>query len=346
MARKRNRYKELPHTPSTNFGESLRKNSNTYYMFFYRMCEIYMNRLVFEKIPKSIDIPTLMYGLLFNGNACYFIDPVMGDLCLMGTPSKEVDVYNYQRGYYIHTASGYNNHLSVSRFAKKRTGVVIYSNYMHTADIMVIMDYAERLTEALRACDINIRLQKYTKIIGMEESQRLTFNNLIMKYDGNTPIILTDNKLKVGSEENPVYDLITPFIADKCWTYITNIWNDFLTWCGIENATNQKKERLVSDEVNSNYGNVEMERNKGLQMVSQCFDEVNELFGRDIQVKFNSSLNTSLNIPFQSGGGITIDDGSIYNEDSRIGELSDRGEQLNRELQREIKQGGSSDNAG
>lgn len=344
MSKKRNRYKQLPATPSTTFWESEVGNSNTYYMFFYRMCEIYMNRLIFEGVPETIDIPTLMYGLLFNGNVCYFVDPIMGDLCLMGTPSREVDVYNYQRGYYIHTASGYSNHLSVSRFAPNRTGVVIYANYMHTTDIMIVKDYALRLTEALRACDVNIRLQKTSKIMGMEESQRLTFENLVMKYEGNTPLILTDKGLKVGSEENPVYDMTTPFVADKCWTYLTNIWNDFLTWCGIENATNQKRERLVSDEVNANYGNVEMERNKGIQMVTQCFDEVNELFGRNIQVRFNSTLNTSLNIPFQSGG-MEVEDGSIYNEDSRIGELSNKGAQLNGELQREIKSGGTINNA-
>lgn len=171
MGKNKYRYRELPGTMDTKFKNSLRRNSNTYYFWFYRMAEIYMNRLIFKNIPKTIDVPTMMWGILANGNVCYFNDVIMGNLCLAGVPSKSVDVYGYQKGYYIHTASGYNNHLSVSRFSPNRNGVVIYANYLRNADIMIVMDYAERLYSALRTWDVNMHNQKTSKIIGMPESQ-------------------------------------------------------------------------------------------------------------------------------------------------------------------------------
>lgn len=291
-------------------------------MLFNRMCELYMNRLVFKNLPDSVDVPTITYGLLMNGNVCYFNDPVMGDLCLMGTPSKTVDVYNYQTGYYVHTASGYNRHLSVSRFSPERTGVVIYTNYMRTADILIIKSYAERLTAVLRAADVNINNQKTAKIIGTTDAQRLSLENIMKDYDGNVPIIMTDKNYMMGGEEHPIFDMTTPYVADKMWVYFTNIWNDFLTWLGVENANNQKRERLVEDEVNSNYGNVEMERRTALSMVQRCFDDVNKLFKRNIHVEFNSNLPTQLNAAF---GGESF--GEIYSEDSGVDSVVDGREQ-------------------
>lgn len=316
MARKRNAYKELPVPKNTKFNESLRRNGNTYYFWFYRMAEIYMNRVKFINLPSTIDIPTMMWGLLTNGNVAYFTDEIMGDLCLAGVPERQVDVYNYQTGYFINTASGYSRHLAVSRFNPERNGVVIYTNYSRNADIMILMEYAERLYDALRTCDVNVNLQKTAKIIGTSEAQRLTLVNLLKDYSGNVPLILTDKEMRLGTAENPVYDMTTPYVADKIWTYICNIWNDFLTWLGIENATNQKRERLVSDEVNANYGAVEMERNVSLGMMQKCFDEVNELFGRNIKVEFNSSLNTQLNVAFTGEEFMEEEEenGNLYSE--------------------------------
>lgn len=316
---KKNRYKELPTPRNTAFNNSLRKNTNTYYFWFYRMCELYMNRLVFEDVPSTIDIPTLQYGLLFNGNVCYFNDDILGNLCLMGVPSREVDVYNYQIGYYIHTASGYNRHLRVSRFDPNRNGVVIYANQMRQADISIIMDYAERFYEILRSADVNIANQKTMKIFQTTEAQRLTLENLLKNYSGNVPLTLVDKTFNLqGEDGNMVIDMTSPYVADKLWTYLTNLWNDFLTWAGFENANNQKRERLVEDEVNSNYGNVEISRRAALAMPEIAVREINELFGTNIKVRFNSQLPTMLNKAFIGG-----DNGDLYDSDTGIGRLSD-----------------------
>lgn len=320
MSKRGKKYKQLPMPRNTKFNESLRGNIDTYYMWFYRMCEIYMNRFSFKNMPDTIDIPTLMYGLLFSGNVGFFKDEIMGYLCLMGVPSRQVDVYNYQVAYYIHTASGYNRHLRVSRFDPLRDGVVIYANQMRQADIAVVDMYARRLAEALRTCDVNIANQKTMKIIGTSDEQRLTLENILKDYSGNVPICLVDKALDMGGDNHPVYDMTAPYVADKIWVYITNIWNDFLTWLGVENATNQKRERMVTDEVNANYGDVEQERKKGLQCIKTALKEINELFGLNIELEFNSDLPSGLNMPELTIGGIKS--GDVYSEDQRVGEVS------------------------
>lgn len=319
--RNKGRYKQLPMPNNTGFKTSLDGNTGAYYMYFYRMVEIYMSRLKWNYVPDSIDIPTIMYSLLFQGNIGWLMDPVIGLLALPGTPSKSVDVYNYCRGYYIHTASGYNAHLNVSRFSLNRTGVVMYANMMRQPDILVIMEYAKRMADALRTCDVNIAVQKTMKIFGTTEEQKLTMENLLKDYMGNVPLCMVDKKIDLGGIEHPVYDLTSPYVADKVWVHLTNIWNDFLTWVGIENATNQKRERMVTDEVNANYGNVEMERKAFIDMIRIGIKDVNKLFGQNITVDFNSDLVSGLNMPMLYSGG-SRSDGEIYNQNRGMGELS------------------------
>lgn len=319
----KNDYKRLPMPHNSKFKTSLKKNSTTYCFWFNRMCNIYMNRCLWEGFDYTVDLPTLEYGLLTNGNVCFFKDKVIGQLALMGAPSGTIDVYNLPVSYYIHTASGYNNHLRVSRFDPGQNAVVIWDNAMRIAPLSTINDYAIRITEALRAADVNVNNQKTMNVILCSESQRLSLENLMKNYDGNVPHMLADKSLLRDQEGFDVHRIDTPYVADKLWTYITNIWNDFLTWAGIENATNQKRERLVSDEVNANYGNVEMERNVTLQTRQIAADNINRLFGLDIKVRFNSALDTQLNLPFQmqterEEGGI---DGSIYSNAERDGRL-------------------------
>ena len=70
--------------------------------------------------------------------------------------------------------------------------------------------------------------------------------------------------------------------------YKHQLWNEALTYLGIENVNTDKKERLVSDEVVNNMGDVEGERFTRLNARKQACDEINELFGLNVDVDFRS----------------------------------------------------------
>lgn len=70
----------------------------------------------------------------------------------------------------------------------------------------------------------------------------------------------------------------------------TQIWNEALTYLGIENTNTDKKERMVSPEVMGNMGDVEAQRFTRLNSRKQFCKEVNEMFGLDIDVDFRSGM--------------------------------------------------------
>ena len=88
-----------------------------------------------------------------------------------------------------------------------------------------------------------------------------------------------------------------PFVADKLMIIKRQIWNEMLTFFGVENGNSEKKERLITDEVMSNLGSVQAQRYVMLNSRRKAAEQINKMFGTDIEVNFRqdfSALNTQM----------------------------------------------------
>ena len=68
----------------------------------------------------------------------------------------------------------------------------------------------------------------------------------------------------------------------------TDIINEFLTEIGIDNANTDKRERLVTDEVNANDEEIRANVQHWLDNISEGFEKANSMFGLDLSVKVRS----------------------------------------------------------
>ena len=155
--------------------------------------------------------------------------------------------------------------------------------------------FALRLYEAERTADINIKAQKTPVLLLMDEKQRLTMENIYSQYEGNKPVIFGD-KNSLG--ENVIKSINTqaPFIADKIIDYKKEIWNEALTFLGINNIMVDKKERLITDEANSNNELINLNLQSYLAPREEACREFNEKFGftgtdKEISVRVRSDLH-------------------------------------------------------
>ena len=133
-----------------------------------------------------------------------------------------------------------------------------------------------------------------------------------MKYDGNEPFIFGNKNLDL--EDIKTLDTKAPYVADKLETLKHSIWNEALTFLGIENSNQDKRERLVADEVASNYGNVEAQRNIFLNARQIAADKINQMFGLDIKVSFNSDIKTMVNEPNISEYNTEVENERLYDQ--------------------------------
>lgn len=155
--------------------------------------------------------------------------------------------------------------------------------------------FALRLYEAERTADVNIKAQKTPVLLLMDEKQRLTMENLYSQYEGNRPVIFGD-KNSLGENVIKAINTQAPFIADKIINYKKEIWNEALTFLGINNIMVDKKERLITDEANSNNELINLNLQSYLAPRQEACRQFNEKFGftgtnKEISVRVRSDLH-------------------------------------------------------
>ena len=155
--------------------------------------------------------------------------------------------------------------------------------------------FALRLYEAEQTAMVNIKAQKAPVLLLMDEKQRLTMENIYSQYDGNKPVIFGD-KNSLGENVIKAINTQAPFIADKIIDYKKEIWNEALTFLGINNIMVDKKERLITDEANSNNELINLNLQSYLAPRQEACRQFNEKFGftgtdKEISVRVRSDLH-------------------------------------------------------
>lgn len=258
--------------------ESALLNNRTYLQYYNRLLELAINMYEWKNLPDTVDERFLELTLFSDGMAVYFRDEILGDLCLQTMIGGNLDVYRIPMERTAYTANGYQVRLDPTN------SVIIFNNYTHTNSMLDIEMYARRLYNIERTIDVNVNAQKTPVMVIGSEAQRLTLKNLMMQYDGNEPFIYGDDKLNVNALN--VLRLDAPYVADKLNILKRQIWNEALTYLGIENSNTEKKERLVTDEITSNLGGVEAQRFCRLNARRKAADQINAMFGTNITVDF------------------------------------------------------------
>lgn len=258
--------------------ESALLNNRTYLQYYNRLLELAINMYEWKNLPDTVDERFLELTLFSDGMAVYFRDEILGDLCLQTMIGGNLGVYRIPMERTAYAANGYQVRLDPTN------SVIIFNNYTHTNSMLDIEMYARRLYNIERTIDVNVNAQKTPVMVIGSEAQRLTLKNLMMQYDGNEPFIYGDDKLNVNALN--VLRLDAPYVADKLNILKRQIWNEALTYLGIENSNTEKKERLVTDEITSNLGGVEAQRFCRLNARRKAADQINAMFGTNITVDF------------------------------------------------------------
>lgn len=259
-----------------------RLNRNTFNDYFNRLFELAINMFKWENLPDTVDERFLELALCEKGYCLYFNDDIMGNLALTCMIGGELDVYRIPTRRIAFAANGYQAERT------NKDSVLIFNNYLHTPTMQTISLYAERLTAIERAIDVNVNAQKTPIAILTDEKQKKTVEEIYRKYEGNAPVIIGAKNLDLDSVK--AITTGAPYVADKLNILKRQIWNEALTFFGIENANTEKRERLVSDEITSNLGGVQAQRYVMLNAREQATDKINRMFGTNISVKFRQDI--------------------------------------------------------
>lgn len=266
------------------FGESAIMNNATYIQYFNRLVELSVSMFEWQGLPESVDPRYLELHLFQNGSMVYFRDEVMGDLCLDCIANGQFDVYGNpisRRAY-----SSYNQY---QKTLNESDSVIIWNNYLRQPSVLDVKMFAKRLYNLDRIIDVNANAQKTPVLVQGTEKQRLTLVNLYKEFDGNAPFIFGDKNLDLNSLR--AISTNAPYVADKLYQLKTQIWNEALTYLGISNLNIQKKERMITDEVQRNQGGTIASRYSRLEARREAVDKINRMFGTDISVDYREDFS-------------------------------------------------------
>lgn len=266
----------------TNFEESLELNQGTYNAYLRRLTALAISMFEWKNLPPSIDPRFLELTLYYEGQAVFFKDEELGYLCLQVAVNGGFSVYRIPLGRRAFAVNGYTRQLS------EKDSVIIYNNMIRTNSVLDTKLFSRKLADLDRSIEVNARAQKTPVLLLCSEQQRLTLLNLYKEMDGNAPVAFGDKGLDPKSIT--VLRTDAPFVGDKLYTLKTQIWNEALTYLGISNVNFQKKERLVSDEVARSMGGVISSRYDRLNARRQAADEINKMFGLDIEVDYRDDF--------------------------------------------------------
>lgn len=292
--------------------------SVTYSTWFNRLYNIAISRFEWLNLPDTCNEKFIEQVLFFNGFMVGYKDTALNSFLIMpctnnsvldifGYPAK-VNAYGYN-GYMAQNLTPYT--ITLGQEPTMADAALLYANYSRCPDLPAVLYFARKLTKIDRTIDVNINVQKTPYIISCGENQRLTVANMFKQVDNFEPAIITTKFYGLNGEKPiNVMDLKPPFVADKMQTLKRQVYQEALTYLGIEANTSEKAERQVTEELTANMGETESMRQSPLASRKQFCKEFNKIYGTNIDVKFRSDLQLS---QIMENGGLT--DGELYDDD-------------------------------
>lgn len=223
-----------------------------------------------------------------NGRACFIKDKEKGYLALKVNPSDKLNVYNLPEKV-LAWSLGYNKEYLFDDI------IYIMNNELEIPTSNTINLFAYRLYETERTIDTNLNAQKTPVLIEGDTKTILTLKNVYMQYSGNTPFIFGNKQFDISNKLN-VLKTDAPYLIDKLEDHKHEIWNEALTFLGINNANTDKKERLITSEVESNDDLINYYLNCFYKTRKDACDRINKKYHLNIEISLNKDVLDLLNL--------------------------------------------------
>lgn len=254
-------------------------NYKTYLMYFRRMLSLAENVFEFENVPNTfIDISYINRKLVRSGSIAFFKDEELGLIALPYNVIGRLDVYGRPRQIEVYGDNSYRRILKQDEF------VIMYDNTQKFPLIFDISQMAERMALCVRTNDINLVHQRTPRIWKTPQDKVESLKKTLDEIDSMTEDV-------VGYDGNEIADMNVilapaPYVVDKIDQHIHALWAEFYSMIGVANLQEQKRERVIIDEMVASQGGTIAARFSRFEPRERAIREINEKFGTEISVHY------------------------------------------------------------
>ena len=254
-------------------------------MYARILTELCINRFEWENLPPEIDSRFLEYTLFRNGLCVFFHDERYDRyFALQGSGSGRWNMYDNPIAFTV-VGNG-----MISRQLAARDCVPIWGNALRTPDADIIAIYSTKLAQVERTIEINLNAARMPFLITVEEGQRLTMENLMRQVMEGQPAIFGSENMLQGKDLAESIQLMNTGIDRDLVLNLqiakSKMWNECMTLLGINNANQDKRERLVADEISANDSQISSVRAISLNARQQACDMINNKYGLNVSCEW------------------------------------------------------------
>ena len=281
-------------------------NLRTYLMYRRQLVSLAINVFLFRNLPEMIDKRYMNNCLLLNGAIAFFYDEGLDSVvCLPYTNILKKDVYGRPTSIIVHGENGYTRVLMKDEF------VIMYDNNSYNSIYADILQFAERLGLCERVCDVNISQQKTPRLWRTSDKQLKSVQDTLNEIDGMVEKVVSYKNLDLNELNcalNPA-----PFVTDKIDDHMAKKWAEFYRLIGIASLVEQKKERVITDEIAVSQGGTVASRFNRYEPRLDAIKKINEKWGLNIELAYYDGTPCSTDEPITQVKDITGGDEDVSN---------------------------------
>jgi hypothetical protein len=265
-------------------------------MYIRLLTDLAASRFKWSGVPDECDLRFLELTLFYQALSVFYHDGRYDKyMALRANWNGHLDYQNNPTGF---NAIG-NNFVTASLSAVKDTkqydnkgvfqtmgmAIPIWANKQRVPDIDIVLIYAKKLAALDRTVEINSMNARMPKVVVSNEAMTLTMSNISRQIEeGQNNIKVKGN---AALEDIKALDLgVDPLTILNIDIVRDRQWNKCMTLLGIQASNQDKKERLVSDEVTANGDQTSMMRFVNLNERRVAADKINKHYGLNIEVEY------------------------------------------------------------
>lgn len=255
-------------------------NWKTYEMYKREMLTLAENVFEFVGLPEYIDVAYLNKTLLRDGSIAFFKDEILGLVALPYTTiDGQLDVYGRPLKIQVESYTG-----SYTRILNSDEFVIMYDNNGMYPLYLDICQMAERISMCVRTQDVNLVHQRTPRIWKTSKDKEQSLKGMLQEIDAMCETIATYDSIDI--DDMSVVTSPAPYVTDKIDLHLDKLWAEFFRLIGIANIQEQKRERVIKDEMIASQGGTIASRYSRFQPRKNALDKIKSKFGIDISVKY------------------------------------------------------------
>lgn len=262
------------------------KSWNTYQMYLREMLSLAENVYGFDNVPENVDMSYVNRNLLRKGAVVWFKDEILGTLALPFTTRGNFDIYGNPTEVDARAFNG-----RYFRRLKKGEFVIMYDNASRYPIYADIVQMAERIAMCVKTNDVNIKQQRTPRIWKTSSDMKKSVEDIINNVDCLIEDVTTYDSIEWDDLQAVMAP--APYVADKIDEHLDKLWAEFYRLIGVANLIEQKKERMIKDEMSASQGGTIASRFSRFEPRAVAIKKINEMFGEKMSVYYYDGIPTT-----------------------------------------------------